>query len=272
MKRDHGTCVTARASVRDNIFQVVPFPRERHIIVDGLAIGVRRHIVHGLLQVDVTRARQFIREHKARTGETLSFTAFVVACAARAVDTHKHVQAYRDWRNRLIIFDDVDVVVMIESEVNHVAIPHIIRAANQKSFRAIHDEIRAVQMRPAQSEQQSGWLMRLAPYVPSFVRRLFIWTRLKNPHWFKQNSGTVVVTAFGMFGRGGGWGVGILPFHTLGIALGGIAEKPGVVDGRVEIREYLDLTVSVDHDIVDGAPAARFARALVELIESGVNE
>jgi hypothetical protein len=38
--------------------------------------------------------------------------------------------------------------------------------------------------------------------------------------------------------------------------------------GRIEPREYLALTASVDHDVVDGAPAARFARRLRELIES----
>ena len=57
--------------------------------------------------------------------------------------------------------------------------------------------------------------------------------------------------------------------HTLGIILGGIAEKPGGVDGRIEIREYLCMTISVDHDIIDGAPAARFSQRLKELIESG---
>jgi len=71
-----------------------------------------------------------------------------------------------------------------------------------------------------------------------------------------------------MFGRGG-WGIVIVPIHTLGITIGGIVEKPGVVDGRIEIREYLDLTISVDHDIVDGAPAARFTQPLRELIEGG---
>ena len=49
--------------------------------------------------------------------------------------------------------------------------------------------------------------------------------------------------------------------------VGGITRKPGLVDGRVEPREYLALTASIDHDIVDGAPAARFARKLRELIE-----
>jgi hypothetical protein len=41
------------------------------------------------------------------------------------------------------------------------------------------------------------------------------------------------------------------------------------VDGRVVGREYLSLTISVDHEVVDGAPAARFTRRLNELIESG---
>lgn len=250
-------------------FTVTPFSRERQLVVDGLAAGWRRHIVHGLVEIDVTKARQSMRDHKAHTGETLSFTAFVITCLARAIDAHKSVQAYRDWRNRLIIFDEVDVVVVVETEVNDVAMPHIIRAANRKTFREIHDEIRRVQSQPASSPQKSDWLMRLGLIVPSFVRRFYFWLWMKNPHWLKRSGGTVVVSAVGMFGRGGGWGFGIIPVHTLGLLVGGIAEKPGVVDGRIEIREYLDLTISVDHDIVDGAPLARFARELVGLIESG---
>jgi pyruvate/2-oxoglutarate dehydrogenase complex dihydrolipoamide acyltransferase (E2) component len=72
-----------------------------------------------------------------------------------------------------------------------------------------------------------------------------------------------------MFGVGAGWAVGIVPLHTLCLTVGGITRKPGIVDARIEPREYLALTVSVDHDIVDGAPAARFASRLRELIEGG---
>ena len=39
--------------------------------------------------------------------------------------------------------------------------------------------------------------------------------------------------------------------------------------GRIEPREILNLTVAFDHDVVDGAPAARFVRRLLEVIESG---
>jgi pyruvate/2-oxoglutarate dehydrogenase complex dihydrolipoamide acyltransferase (E2) component len=55
----------------------------------------------------------------------------------------------------------------------------------------------------------------------------------------------------------------------LTVTLGGIVEKPGVVDGQIKVREYLDVTVSFDHDIIDGAPAARFTRQFRELVEEG---
>ena len=51
--------------------------------------------------------------------------------------------------------------------------------------------------------------------------------------------------------------------------MGGIGEKPGIVEGHIAIREYLSLTVSFDHDTIDGAPAARFTQRLKDLIESG---
>lgn len=39
--------------------------------------------------------------------------------------------------------------------------------------------------------------------------------------------------------------------------------------GQIAIREYLSVTMSCDRDIIDGAPAARFAERLKELVESG---
>lgn len=84
----------------------------------------------------------------------------------------------------------------------------------------------------------------------------------------KKYGGTVGITAVGMFGKGGGWGIP-LNDHPLDLTLGGIAEKPGVVDGQIALREYLAITLSFDHSIIDGAPAARFSVRLRELIESG---
>ncbi|HEY6004441.1 MAG TPA: 2-oxo acid dehydrogenase subunit E2, partial [Anaeromyxobacter sp.] len=248
-------------------FQVKPFPRERSDIVDALEVGVHRHMVHALLEFDVTRARQLIREREASVGEKLSFTAFVVASLARAIDADKRLHSYRDWRNRLVLFDEVDVVTLVETEVDAVAVPHVVRAANRRTIREINDEIRRIQREPAASAQRSGVFSRLSPFVPGFLRRLFFRVLRKDPHWLKRTAGTTLVTAVGMFGMGSGWAVGIVPLHTLCVTVGGITLKPGVVDGRIEPREYLALTASIDHDIVDGAPAARFANRLRELIE-----
>ena len=71
-----------------------------------------------------------------------------------------------------------------------------------------------------------------------------------------------------MFGKGAGWGIP-LASHALWITVGGIGEKPGVIDGHIAIRDYLSLTISFDHETIDGAPAARFTERLKELIESG---
>ena len=248
--------------------EVKPFPRERHDVVDALEVGVRRHMVHALLEFDVTRARELIRGPDVDAGERLSFTAFIVASLARAIDEDRRLHSYRDWAGRLVLFDEVDVVTLIESEVDAVAIPHVIRAANRRTVREIHDEIRRVQAQPAASAQRSGLLMRLSAFTPGLLRRLFFRALRRNPRSLKRVAGTTLVTSVGMFGMGQGWAVGIVPLHTLGLTVGGITSKPGVVDGRIVPREYLALTASIDHDIVDGAPAARFVARLREIVEN----
>ncbi|HSG18134.1 MAG TPA: 2-oxo acid dehydrogenase subunit E2 [Anaerolineae bacterium] len=250
-------------------FQVVTLPKTRQAISDMLHEGQKKHMIHGLAEVDVTRPRQLIAQHKAETGERLSFTAFVVACLARAVDENKMMHAYRAPRSRLVLFDEVDVNTQIERDLNgrKWVMPYIIRAANKKSYLDIHGELRTAQVKEvddAKERKQFDLYLKL----PRFARRLFWWVLKRSPQWTKQVAGTVGVTSVGMFGRGGGWGIPITT-QTLLLTLGGIAEKPGVVDGRIEIRQYLSLTATVDHDIVDGAPAARFLKHLSELLESG---
>ncbi len=251
----------------DARFTTRPFPRERHDVVDALEVGARRHVVHALLELDVTRARQLIRDHEAATGERFSFTAFVVASLSRALDADTALQAYRDWRGRLVTFDDVDVVTLVEAETGAVAVPHVVRSANRRTVRSIHDEIRQVQARPGSSAQRSGGLARLSRHVPGVLRRAFLRALRLSPHRLKQVAGTTLVTAVGMFGTGGGWAVGIVPLHTLALTVGGISRKPGLVGDRVEPREFLAVTASFDHDVVDGAPAARFAQRLRQIVE-----
>ena len=171
----------------ENDYEILPFPSARRMVVDAGRLAARRHIIHGLIEVDVTRAREQLRLSKA-SGSNLSFTAFIVACFSQAIASSPAVQAYRDWRGRLVLFKDVDVVTMIEPETGAVAIPHIVRAANRKTVRQISDEVRSVQARPESSPQRGGFVA-VGQKAPWFVRRLFYWALRKNPQWFKQMAG-----------------------------------------------------------------------------------
>lgn len=250
-------------------YHVIPFPRLRRFSIDNGAVARSKNIVHGLLEADVTNARQVMREHKARTGESLSFTAFVISCLAQAVETDKQVQAYHNWRDQLVIYDDVNVntIVEIETESGKVAMPYIVRAANRKTFRQIQEELRSAKRQPANTRELK--FMQWFLLLPGPIRRFFYWLIMQNPQWTRGFTSPVLVTSVGMFGKGGAWwGIPNANF-ALTVTLGGIAEKPGVVEGRIEIREYLCLTLSFDHEIVDGAPAARFGQRFKELIECG---
>jgi pyruvate/2-oxoglutarate dehydrogenase complex dihydrolipoamide acyltransferase (E2) component len=237
-------------------------------MVDGGRIGLQRHAVHGLVEFDITQARETIRRYKSQTGEALSFSAFFLACLGKAIDQNPHLHAYRNWRNQLVLFDEVDVNMLFEVEVagKKTIRPHILRGVNKKNVQELHQEIRAFQ-KQHQSSQEAKFIARFVR-LPGFVRRFVLWALFKKPQLVKDYYGTVLVTSIGMFGRGSGWGIPV-PNHSLQLTLGGIGEKPGVVNDRIEIREYLSVTVSFDHDVIDGAPAARFIQRLGELIEKG---
>jgi hypothetical protein len=65
-------------------------------------------------------------------------------------------------------------------------------------------------------------------------------------------------------GQGGGIPISV---NTLRITIGGVSEKPGVIKGQIEVGQYLSLTASFDHDIIDGASASRFLQRFKELVE-----
>jgi len=254
---------------RHDGYQIVAFPRMRRLMITIGRVSSHKHTIRGLVELDVTKARQLMREHKASTGEDLSFTAYLAACVGQAVAMNPEVQAYRTWRSQLVLFDDVDIHIQVERDLRgqKFPVPHIVRGANTKTIRDIHEEIRTVQAQPTRGREVKAlpWMTLL----PSFARQIFLWLLFKDPRLIKEYLGTVGLTAVGMFGDRGGWGIGLPSLHTLGIVVGGIAERPALVDGKVEAHEYLSVTLDFDHDLIDGAPAARFTQQLCDLIESG---
>jgi hypothetical protein len=150
---------------------------------------------------------------------------------------------------------------------------HVIRRANHKTYRQIHQEIRSVQSQPVPPGRGMPAWYRSALLLPwplsELCKALFGMIMRRNPAIPVSMAGTVSITSVGMFGGGhSGWGL-TPTAQSLALVVGGTAWKPAVVEGRIEPREILNLTVMFNHDVIDGAPATRFTRRLVELIESG---
>jgi len=253
---------------------VVPYPKGRRFLEAAIRSTHHKPMIHGLLEVDVTRARDALRDHKEKTGESLSFTAFVLTCLGRAVDEHKEVHALRKGSDHLVLFDDVDVLTWIERDVGggHQAImPYVVRAANRKSLREIHEEIRIAQVRDLSETQDGG--AKALQMLPAWLFRPYFWVSTlvgrRSPQTWKRSWGTVTLSAVGMFGKGTGWGIPPSIPSLCWITVGGIGPKRVEFDGESAVRDLLSLTVSFDHNMIDGAPAARFTERLKELIESG---
>lgn len=260
------------------------FPAYRNPTLDTLDLGIKKHHIPFLVEVDVTEGREYIRAFKARTGEGLSFTGWVVKCIGQAVSEHKHVQAMRKGKKRLILFDDVDISVVVErlagqgsSSSETLPMPYVVRRTNEKTVKQIHDEIRTAQKESlGAGEVQLGArrnvrLTRAFNRMPRFVRSLLLWRRLaQDPFFAKKTMGTVVVSSVGSVGRSSGYAWGIpIGIHPVVFALGSIARKPGILREEIKIREYLSMTVLIDHDVTDGAPVVRFIQRLSELLEHG---
>jgi pyruvate/2-oxoglutarate dehydrogenase complex dihydrolipoamide acyltransferase (E2) component len=258
-------------------YEIVKFPKSRIATMDVGRIGGNKHHVCAFIEIDVTDAKNMIRELKSISDKQLSFTAWFLYCIGKAVSEFKEVQGFLHGKNQLLLFTDVDIAMPVEKKVGKkkVPLPILIKNTNSKSIYEIHQEIYSAKDQKVQDEsdfvlgkKQSKFKMNLFYSMPQWFRMRFWHSILRNPIKRKRAMGTVVVTSIGMISRFPGW---ILPksMHNLCFALGSIVEKPWVVNNKIEIRNILHLTILLDHDVIDGAPAARFASRLVELLESG---
>lgn len=245
------------------------FPRSRRLIVDIGRVARARSTVRAFIEADVTGPRR--RMAAAGAGHPrVTLTAYIVSCVGRAVAADRRVHALRDLRGRLVTFEDVDVNVSVEVTLEGESFPmnHVVRRAGGRTPADVTDELQQIKRAPGDSPtMRMAGAARAFLALPGAARRLLLRLLYRLPVQQKAMAGTVGVTAVGMMGEGGGWGTAF-QVHPLDVVVGGITVRPAIVDGRTEPREYLQLTLAFDHDVVDGAPAARFASRLRQLIES----
>ena len=248
-------------------YQVVDFPRVREVVIYVMVPAEKKHMIHVLFEADVTDVRKYREKKKIEGAAAPSITAFIIKCVADAAMTNKRIAALRFAPRKLAIFDDMHVSCNVEKEIDGQSQPmaRVIRQANRKNINEIHDEIHSY---AKEGYKEQIGTAKTFSRLPRFLRGLFISHMFSNPNMIAKQGFNIIVTSMGMFGAGGGH---VIPYQhaSLCISVGGITKKPGMVDDQVEPREYLSITATFDHDITDGAPAARFAQLLKEHIERG---
>jgi pyruvate/2-oxoglutarate dehydrogenase complex dihydrolipoamide acyltransferase (E2) component len=226
-------------------------------------------MIHSLVELDITASRRNLRTIKREQKKYLSFTGYIIYCTARAVDRNRTMHAYRNRKRQLVLFEEVDVSTTIERRINgrSEVVALIIRGANKKSVEEISGELRNEKEREVR-ESEVFRSMKHFLLIPAWFRQLIFRVLDRSPLLMKRRAGTIMVTSANMVGKGAGWGVPIAT-HTLNVTVGGIAERVVELEQQFETREFLCLTLSFDHNIIDGAPAARFVRDLKKIIEGG---
>lgn len=161
----------------------------------------------------------------------------------------------------------MQTIVEVPTAQGPFGLVHVVRDADVRDVADISTELRGVQA-DMTSTATGRVLERLGPLV-GHVPGLFpaVYAVMRRSVRAHELTGTVQVTAVGMFAAGGGFAIAPPTLASLLVVVGGSSRRPRVVDDEIAVRDVLDLTVSIDHDVVDGAPATRFGADLRRRME-----
>lgn len=256
-------------------YRIVPFPPIRQRIVDYQVEAARNHTIRGLFDVDVTDIRRAIRRYRKDTGKGLSLTAYLLYVYSHTLAEYPNLQGYLKGKRKLVIFDDVDVNTIVERKIDgeRHATTYILRGADKKSLDEIYEELEIAQKATTSSaiagDTQKSFARTMVERMPRFLRRLILrYIMSRNPSMRRKFFGTVGLSAVAMFAGGNGYAVPITP-HVLSLLVGGFGKKPMAVGNEVKVREVISLTLSMNHDVVDGAPGVRLMTELNKRLLAG---
>jgi pyruvate dehydrogenase E2 component (dihydrolipoamide acetyltransferase) len=186
---------------------------------------------------EATRFRQQLQPEFARLGvDKLPWDAVIAKAGALAIADHPRIQS--QWTDSGIrTKHGVHVGIAVALEPEGLVVP-VLRDAHSRSLREL-----AADLLQLVDKARAG---RLGPQ--------------------EMQGGTFTITNLGAY-RVDGFTPIINPPETAILGVGRIADKAVVVDGKVEPRTMCTLSLSFDHRVVDGVPAAAFLARLAELIE-----
>lgn len=244
----------------------LPYPKLRNFVLDVMAEGRRKNTINLLFEAEVAPMRQ----HLTSCDKRISLTSYIAKSLACAVDENKAMHAYRRGKSRLTVFDDIDLSVMVERDIEGGALPvnYIVRAANRKGAAQIHQELQGAKTAALGGQGPMSAVEKQFFELPRPLRSIVWFFIRRDPVMFKQLVGTVGITSMGMHAQGAAVVLPITPM-TLTLSIGSIGKKLALEGGVPVEREFIQLNLGADHDVIDGAPLMRFASRFKEMLASG---
>jgi pyruvate/2-oxoglutarate dehydrogenase complex dihydrolipoamide acyltransferase (E2) component len=249
-------------------------PQSRIATFDILSIGLLKHHVSALLEFDVTQSRIKLRDMR-KNGINISFNAWIIKVISSVLQNHPEASAYLYNKKKLIIFTDINISILVEKKIGDkkVPIPVVIEKTNQKTALEIANEIEnAKNLELSESDivinKRANISEQLYYHMPGFLRRAVWKYMMSNPKFAYRKMGNAVITSVGMMGKINGWFIQ-KSVHPVSFGIGSVLKKAVVYENVIQIREILNMTILIDHDVIDGAPMVRLLNDLTKKLESG---
>ncbi|MDH5481305.1 MAG: 2-oxo acid dehydrogenase subunit E2 [Candidatus Bathyarchaeota archaeon] len=182
-----------------------------------------------MMEVNVSEATEL---HKKLE---VSYTAIIVKAVAKALLEHPILNSTLDG-SEIKLFEDVNIGIAVAT--NYGLVVPVIKNADKKSLKEIETSIKEL------SEKARGGKLTKDEVA----------------------GGTFTITNLGMYGVDFFTPI-INPPEGAILGVGRITQKPIIVDGKIEAELVMILSLSYDHRVVDGAPAAEFLRNVKGKIE-----
>src|SRR5579885_731558 len=217
-----------------------PFTGMRKTIADRMLQSQNTNATVTLtLEVDMQEAtnlrQQLVGEWEQREGVRITFTDVIVKAVAKALTEHRRLNASLEG-DRIVEHGSVHVGVAVALD-DGLIVP-VVRDADKKSILEIGRETKQLG-----EKARSG--------------RLTI---------EEVTGGTFSVTNLGQAGVDAFTPI-INPPQCAILGVGKIAPKPVARDGQVVVRPQMWLSLTFDHRLVDGHPAALFLARVKEILE-----
>mgnify|MGYP002622797231 CR=1 FL=1 len=241
-------------------YTIKKFPAVRNLVSDVMWLSRKKSHISSYTRFIINDTRKSLKAYNDGRSEKISLLSYIISCYAESLVKFKDFNSFRKGK-KIYVFDNVDVSVIIEREFEGSRIPmnYIIRAANKKTLIEINSELLTAKNSPL-GQVIFNKNIKLYSLLPLFIRHRIISFIANRPKQACKYFGTTGVTAVHTILRRELWGQPVSPV-TVALTLGSITRDNG--------NEFINITLTADHELVDGAEGARFVNYFGDLVESG---